>query len=174
MFGIGMWTAWLASMRTQFGGLATGWSEHVSKTPTVTASVLILGGGPTLAHIAQALAALVGAIVLWRAWRVPRDRFGMAARATLPVATFFATPYAFNYDLPIISATIILVAAERARADAAFSFAELVIFAATLFLPALLGPEVPWLTILMCGLLALLLFQLCRAGRRQRDGLCAG
>ena len=80
--------------------------------PTVLAGVLLLGGSATMAHAARAAAALFDLVALWHV----RTRQDIAARAVLPVATSLATPYAFDYDLPMATGAILAVIAVRIAA----------------------------------------------------------
>ena len=69
--------------------------------PTVTSAVQLLGGGAWLGRIVQVIAALGALAALWR------GRRGLHP-AVLPLATLVATPYAFGYDLPVITGAALL------------------------------------------------------------------
>jgi arabinofuranan 3-O-arabinosyltransferase len=80
---------------------------------TVYGLVLLLHGGTTAAWLTQSLAAFVAAVVVWRVWRSP-VRYSLKA-ATLSVAAFLATPYAFAYDLAALAIPVAFLATDQMR-----------------------------------------------------------
>ena len=69
------------------------------KLPTVHAAILLAGGSPIVARVAQSLVALTVAATiawLWRSDTTPRLR-----NAALALGILLASPYAFLYDMPV-------------------------------------------------------------------------
>ncbi len=139
-FGIDTWGAWLACMRDHGAALTEGRDALLDMMPTVTSAVLLLGGGMLAAHLAQAAGALAGLFAVWRV----RARWDPEAQAVLPLATILATPYAFAYDLPMVTGALLAVIAAKIAA-ARFSQLEFPLLLACVMaptiLPARLGAE---------------------------------
>jgi hypothetical protein len=129
-FGSGIWPAWLAAMRAQAAGLSLGRATLLDMMPTVSSAISLTNGAPWLAHAAQIAAA---ALALFAVWRV-RRRHDPTAQAVIPLATILATPYAFHYDLPMITGAILALMATTAW----LSTARLLAYLGCLLSPALL------------------------------------
>lgn len=106
VFGWAMWPAWAHAMQEQVLSLTAGRTPKLDQMPTVTAAVQLLGGGTGLARWVQAAAAAGALVALWRARR-------RMDPVVLPLATFLATPYAFGYDLPLLTAAALVAADDR-------------------------------------------------------------
>jgi hypothetical protein len=100
--------------------------------PTIYANALMLGLPARVALAAQMLVAAAVAALIWRAFR---DGFTPRASALLIVGTFLATPHAFNYDMPMLTAAIIWYFEQRYRATRRISVGEAVILTLALILP---------------------------------------
>ncbi len=134
--------------------------DHLA--PTVTAAMRLLGAGAGLTYVAQILAALAAAAMVWRA---ARDGVTPLAGAALMAAVFLATPYAFLYDLPLLSYAVLTVVRDR---HDAFSSAEVLVLLAAIALPVamLFNPlGLPWGTITTAALFALILRRIRTAPR---------
>ncbi len=156
-FGPDIWGAWLATMLGH--KVMAGRTALLEMIPTVTSAVLLLGGGARLAALAQAAGAIGGVLALWRA----RGRDGAAARAVLPVATMLATPYAFHYDLPMVTGAVLTVIAARMVPGGRFGSAEFPLLIAAIAIPALLPAHVGALSAVMPPIFAGVLWNLARA-----------
>jgi hypothetical protein len=107
-FGLGAWRGFLGdSLQTQQLMLTQGSGPFQWMMPTFLMSGRLLGLPTTLAMTAQAIAAVAAVWAVWRSWRSGAD---FEARACLlMVATFVASPQAFNYDLiPAACAGLVL------------------------------------------------------------------
>jgi hypothetical protein len=81
------------------GAVPWGW------TPSVHMLALSMGASPLLAAVIQGLAALAGAICVWRAWR--RDVAPFEAKAAvLLAASLLVSPYLFTYDFTWLAVAI--------------------------------------------------------------------
>ena len=72
--------------------------------PSVFIATRNLGAGIDIAYLTQAASALIALVLLYRALRSTQDhdlRIALTA-----AATFLITPYAFNYDLPLLTAAL--------------------------------------------------------------------
>lgn len=148
-FGAGIWPAWLGSIGTY--GTLIGDNQHLFDRimPILAASVRSVGGPVALAFSLQAILGVAVAVVVWRAFA--RGDTPRAVVLTL-VGTVVATPYLFLYDLPILTAGLVLEAQRRqsqgletwlteiALVVLAYAFAMLTAkFDAPFVMPALLG-----------------------------------
>ena len=135
VFGVAIWPAWIGSMRAQAASLTAGRSLLLDMMPTLTASVLLLGGPMIVARLVQLAGIGWGLVAVWRA----RGQGGAAARAVVPLATFIATPYAFHYDMPMVTGAVLaVIAARMATPDGKFGGAEFVALLACIFAPLIL------------------------------------
>ncbi len=138
-FGFDLWPAWLQSLR----GYAGGYDVVVDLMPTISAN--FSGVGPHAAMGLQVVAAILVSIVIWRAFRAGVSERGIALVVT---GTFLATPHAFNYDMPMISAAIAAwVVANRASAQKVLLIEALIVAAAFVLPLAILagrGALMPW------------------------------
>ncbi len=91
-----LWAFWRGLGHAQ-GMLAAGERFYWTKIPSVFVMVRSLGGAASLAYAVHAAAAAVAAWVVWRVWRASGD--WMLRGAALMTATFFISPYDYNYDL---------------------------------------------------------------------------
>ncbi len=101
LLGWDMWPTWLGTMQSQALALTAGRAPKLDQMPTVTAAVQRLGGGAGLARLLQLLTAMAALGALWRARR-------FTGPMVLPLATMLATPYAFGYDLPVVTAAALV------------------------------------------------------------------
>ena len=101
-------------MRDHISALSLG-REQLDMMPTVTSAALLLGGSALVAHVAQGAGTLLGLLAVWRVRACDTPE----ARAVLPLATIVATPYAFVYDLPMVTGAVLSVVAARLAASKA-------------------------------------------------------
>lgn len=140
LFGLTIWPAWVANIIQYSGQFAVESSLIAHLMPTVSAALARLGAAPAVAQIAQLAAAAVAAGVVWRCFRDGPSRLAAAA---LFVATFFATPHAFVYDMPILATAVLWAIAERHRSGEAFGTGEMLIMVLAIVAPITLvaGPS---------------------------------
>ena len=157
-FGPSIWGAWLAAMHDQAPTLAAGREASRDMMPTVTSAVLLLGGGVFLAHLVQAVGAAAGILALWRV----RARDDAEARAVLPLATMLATPYAYHYDLPMVTGAVLAVIAARIAASGRFGGGEFPLLLACVAAPAILPGHVGAASAVLPVIFALTVWKLAR------------
>ncbi len=141
VFGPSIWAAWWRSLPGYAAVFDAATAGNLT-IPTVLGNAQALGLSHGAAQGVQAAAALLAAAAVWAAWRRP----GPFAAPVLLAATCLATPHAFLYDLPMLSAGAILFAAERLRAGGSIPAREVAALAAVLAMPAvvvMLGSAVP-------------------------------
>ncbi len=155
-FGASMWETWWRALPVY-----AAWFYKVMVAnplmPTVLTNLQRLGASQGLARAAQVAAALAAGIVVWRAWR--RLPHSLAVPALL-AATCLATPYAFVYDLPMLSSAVFLFAAHRLRSTGSLVLSETVVLVMVLVIPVVMSfPDlhVPISTIAISLFLALIL-----------------
>jgi hypothetical protein len=127
-FGWEIWPAWFASI-VEYAGR---FHPVIHFMPTLYANALMLGMSARTALIAQMFVAAPVAVLIWRAFR---DGFTPRACALIIVGTFLATPHAFNYDMPMLTAAIFWYFDERYRATRGVTLAEALILTVALILP---------------------------------------
>jgi len=108
VFGIDAWRGFLTgSLQTQQLMLTQGSGPFQWMMPTLLMSGRLLGLPTTIAMTVQAVGAVAALWCVWNGWRSGADQ--EAKTALLMVATFVASPQAFNYDLiPAACASLVL------------------------------------------------------------------
>jgi hypothetical protein len=134
-FGWHIWADWLAAMPAFSAQFARESTEILYLMPTLTAALRMVGAAPSLVGPMQAALALAAAVWVWRACRR-----GSAPRAllVLVIGTFLAAPYAFVYDLPLLTGAVLLFIDHRLRAEQGFSTGEVAALALALIFPAIM------------------------------------
>ncbi len=110
-FGWHIWADWLAYLPTFSAQFERESSGIDFLMPTLTGTLRLLGASPSVARPLQIALGLVAAVWVWRACRN-----GLGPRSVLVLATaiFLATPYAFVYDLPLLTGAVLLFVGDRA------------------------------------------------------------
>jgi len=111
-FGWFIWLDWLRDMPLYWDALRVNQAHLLHLMPTVLAGMTELGVPKPMGYAAQMLVAAVLAVIVWRlASRALDERCVAAAIA----ATALATPYAFTYDMPMLTAALVIAARMRQR-----------------------------------------------------------
>ena len=130
VFGWNTWTVFPTAVASL--GAFVSSPGFAAYSPTMTASLRLLGAGPVIVWIGQILAAaLAGTTVFW----CFRRGFRPLPTAALMAGVFLTTPYAFVYDLPILTCAVLLVCREVKTEGPALRAWELVVLACVLVLP---------------------------------------
>lgn len=120
VFGASVWTQWADSVPRYWTLFAANRGPLDHLMPTVGATMLRLGLAPAVAQAVQLAVALAAVAGLWAG--VKRAGIEHAATA-LPVAAFLVTPYAFAYDLPMLTAAVVLHVRRHGAPDSALEIA---------------------------------------------------
>jgi len=108
-FGWSIWPMWLSKLPGHFD-----WVAHTNERfqPTILANLSSLGVPLTPAWTIQACIAVLVVIITWICFRQ-----GVTALATavLLVGTFLATPYAFVYDMPMLTNAVLALPRQSGR-----------------------------------------------------------
>ena len=145
-FGFEVWPAWVR----QIVSYADDFHAAYDLMPTVYAGAMLAGASKAVAGVSQLIAAGLAAAV---AARAARQGWNSQTVALALVGTFLVTPHAFNYDMPMTSAAMLLFIQARFRGHAIFHLGEVVILALAFVWPfavlALhgLGAQLYWLPI---------------------------
>ena len=158
-FGWAMWARWMHALfgLTRF---VSAQPKLYQLMPTVSANLHLLGAPPWLALAAQLGAAGLAAAGVWWSWRRGPGR---VPTAVLQVGTFLATPYAFFYDLPILTNALLEIALDRLDTNEAFAGGELLAMAAAVVLPLAMtmgNGSIPWSGFVLPPLFALSLWRM--------------
>ena len=106
VFGWSYWAAWLGTtLFTQAAMVGDTGQFFLRMMPTVAPSLLLAGLPAWAAWTLQGAAALAAAAALWRFMPKEGPRAGLAGAC----ATFLVLPYAFVYDLTVVSLAALLV-----------------------------------------------------------------
>ena len=143
-FGWTMWTHWLSALAGLFH--LVGKQTHLyHEMPTIAANLHALGVAPVAAQGIQIGAGIAAGAAVFLCWR--RGGTSRLATAALQTGTFLATPYAFVYDLPLVTHAVIELVLERMEAKETFTLTEVLAVIGTLLLPivmALSHGSIPW------------------------------
>jgi hypothetical protein len=167
-YGWAVWPAWVSMLPVY----AERFDQKIALLhfkPTVMANLETVGVALPVAKVIQGLAAVAVAILVWRCFR--RRHPGRLAAAALLVGTFLATPHAFIYDLPMVTAALALFIQARTDAGGSFTLTEVTILLLAFLFPALallVAPSVPVSAAILLLLFGLILW---RDGRRSRSVL---
>src|SRR3546814_394236 len=156
LFGFNTWSVYLLHTLGFHAELLTrGVAAFHSMMPTVTASLLRMNVSEPLINAVQAASAAFAILVVLFASRrgVKTTDSGLIAAS----AVFLALPYAFNYDMTVVSAAALLFAA---RQDYSYSTMEKLALTAGFLLPLLLGPGRTYMAMGPAIMVLLLLVQL--------------
>jgi len=110
VFGVEPWLAWFRLITG--GGGFVGWSNEARLVGmSVYADAAFLGASPAIANSAQAMAILLSAAAVHRAFSsTPGDAPRLAVLLT---ASFLAAPHAANYDAILLSAAAVTATSDR-------------------------------------------------------------
>ena len=143
-FGWTMWAHWVSALVGLFH-LVGKQTQLYHDMPTIAANLHGIGMAPGAVQAAQVLSGIAAATAVFLCWR--RSGSSRLAAAALQAGTFLATPYAFFYDLPLVTNAVVELVQERLEARAAFSLTEIVVVIGTVLLPVAMaashGP-IPW------------------------------
>lgn len=103
VFGFDLWPTYLLKMLLFQADLFTGETTRSfhHMMPTTSAAILLLGYSETAAKVWQAFSALLAVAVVLEALRRRVDTLDLGLIAS--TAVFLVVPYAFNYDLTVVS-----------------------------------------------------------------------
>lgn len=108
LFGVQSWTAYVTETMAYQRSVMTDWSGiFLRMMPTTFASMRTLGFSPDTAYLVQWPVSIVGAGLVFWAWRRQRDP--LQRMFTMVCGTFVISPYAFNYDMGALSAIAALI-----------------------------------------------------------------
>ncbi|HEY3696193.1 glycosyltransferase family 87 protein [Phenylobacterium sp.] len=146
-FGPGSWQAFLTqTLPTQFSSMSVWQGPYQWFAPSVFMGARLAGLSSPLAFAAQLPFTLLGAVLVWRAWRRGGDPPTRAA--LLFVATFIATPQSSAYDMiPVAAAALVIARRSRGLADAILAALLWAAPWALLPLNALHAPAIPLVTV---------------------------
>jgi len=137
-FGPAIWLSWLQAVPTLWQLFEDNRQKLSYLMPSVTASLLAAGVGRGAAQVLQAVVTLGVVGCLWLVFR-RGARMHAAPRAldvaALQVGVFLATPYAFIYDMPMVTSAVATTIESCMRASRPWQPGEITVLVATLLLP---------------------------------------
>ena len=130
-FGWSIWPLWLAKLPAH-----PDWATNVPNrlSPTIVANLTFVGVDLTLARVIQGFVAIITAITIWFCFR---RGVTMLATAALIVGTFLATPYAFVYDMPMLTNAVLMVSRSREQSGRSLATPGVLVLALALAVPAI-------------------------------------
>ena len=152
VFGWAIWPLWLSKLVAH-----ANWAAEVNSrsSATIIGNLTILGMNLTLARIIQTYIGVLVAIVIFLCFRRGVTKLGTAA---VLVGTFLATPYAFVYDMPMVTNAALAVVNEQRRAGRPLTMPEIFFIATSLVVPAVITHT--WRLSMLRSLPLILLFGL--------------
>jgi hypothetical protein len=124
VFGWSIWPTWVRSTSLYHYLLQANQSSFIHAMPTVVASMREVGASELTAYSAQLIITTVIAIIIWRMIAYSLDERSIAAAV---VATILATPYAFIYDMPMITAALVIYGQQCQRLGIPIKIWEVVV-----------------------------------------------
>jgi Glycosyltransferase family 87 len=131
-FGWSVWPLWAAQLLAHADWAATTKPQYM---PTIIATLTFLGVDLPVARRTQAAVAVAVAVIIWVCFRRGVTNLGSAA---LLVGTFLATPYAFVYDMPMVTNAILAMIYHEGRMRCLLRLPEALVLVWSLILPALI------------------------------------
>ena len=131
-FGWSIWPLWLSQLVAHADWAATTKPQYM---PTIVANLTFLGVALPVARVIQLAVAVAVAAIIWVCFRRGVTNLGIAA---LLVGTFLTTPYAFVYDMPMVTNAILAVVHSEVRMPRLLPMGEAFILAWSLILPVLM------------------------------------
>jgi hypothetical protein len=131
VYGFDLWRLWAHSL----GEYATRFPPVLGYMPTIHANAMLLGAPAPVAWALQLAVTLAVAVVVWRAFACGANA---RAAALLVIATFLATPHAFNYDMPMTTLALVWYLTERHRSERPLDLGEVVTLLLAFTLPFLM------------------------------------
>lgn len=128
-FGWLIWPTWLAKLPAH-GEWVRGVSEQFK--PTITANLTFLGVDMATARMVQISVAILVAIVIWFCFR---RGVTLLATAALLVGSVLATPYAFLYDLTILTNSVIIFIRHKYKTKISLTILEAAVLLLSLVVP---------------------------------------
>jgi hypothetical protein len=131
-FGWSIWPLWASGFLAHADWAGSAWPQFM---PTIIKNLTFLGVDLFVARRIQLAVAVFIAGIIWLCFRHGVTNLGIAA---LLVGTFLATPYAFVYDMPMVTNAILAVAYNKERVRRPLQMPEAFILLWSLILPALM------------------------------------
>ena len=131
-FGLSIWPTWLEKLFPH-AYAAGGVADRLK--PTVTTNLVVLGVDLAVAQLVQISAAVVVAGVIWVFFR---RGVTLLATAALLVGTFLATPYAFVYDMPMLTNAALMFIRHKDQTSRCLTVPEAAVLLLSLLLPAIM------------------------------------
>ncbi len=143
--GLSSWLAWWHAMPGFTRHLLSTLPGRLVNLPTVYSALMQLGVGAHTAMLGQTMAALIVASIIAVRFRGgAKQGWGPEQlAATLLAGSLLVTPYAYWYDLPILTGAVILATGDRLRAGVGFRPFELLLVVACLAFPFYRSAVVP-------------------------------
>lgn len=143
VFGFEAWLAWLRALPEFSRAVERNWDALGWMMPTVTAGLRGAGfGAPVFTAVQLIVAAVVVAVLLALFHRGRNEPAPTALdAAALQVGLFLTTPYAFIYDMPMVSAAAVTLAMTRMASGHSWRPGERVVALAAYCLPLIIFSE---------------------------------
>ncbi len=165
-FGWSIWLRWLAKL-PEHGP----WVAHLNERfqPTIFANLTSWGVNTSTAWIIQVIAAIAVAVFIWVCFRRGVTNQNAAA---LFVGTFLATPYAFVYDMPMLTNAVLALPRQGGRTPGLLTAAETLTRVSVLLLPNMMAISYKLSMIRSIPLIVffgLIVWRILRSSRRSDD-----
>ena len=151
-FGWSIWPIWSMKLLGH-----ADWVSAVENRfqPTITANLTFLGVDTTIARMVQMFVAVLIGIFIWFCFR---RGVTLLTTAALLVGTLLATPYAFLYDLPILTNAVLLFIRHKDQTNRLLTIPEGAVLLLSLVVPVFMVAT--WRPAMFRSIPLLLLFAL--------------
>jgi hypothetical protein len=153
LFGGEIWPVWAGTLLSFSRHFAGGGGRILHWMPTIFAAFAQLISAPAPALLAQCIGTAGAAAIVWMLFRSGPRQLGSAG---LLVASLLATPYAFVYDMPILTTAVIWVVSGQRRAGEAFGTGEVFVLVLAMIAPITLAAVDPRYPLAVLSLILLL------------------
>jgi len=130
--GWSIWPLWISQLLAHADWSATIKPQYM---PTIIANLTFLGLDLPVARLIQLAVTIAVAGVVWTCFRRGPTELGISAAL---VGTFLATPYAFVYDMPMVTNAVLAVAHSEGKIARLLPMPDTFILAWAIILPAFL------------------------------------
>ena len=133
-FGPSMWSAWLGAIELNERLFELNVPALQHRMPTLAPTLMALGLDHRLVGVVQMA---LFAVVAWLLWRKARSVPAAMLGSLVPVGSIIASPYAFIYDLPMVTTAVLATVENRGRSGRALVTREWLVVILALSSPIL-------------------------------------
>ncbi|WP_428377996.1 glycosyltransferase family 87 protein [Lichenicoccus sp.] len=132
LFGFSVWASWWTHLPMIGATIVAKGVESRFWMATVTSNLLVFGVDLHRAALIQSVASLLAIVAVTFC---ARRGSPMLTAAAVAVGTFLTTPFAFDYDLVLVTGAVLVLLKERWQEDHVFTFLEVAVLVVAFLMP---------------------------------------